>query len=273
MAAIKPLLLRVCWGLLGLLAADCQVRPQGRIVGGYTPAPNSIKYIVSLQSTQGQHFCGGALVHRYWVLTAAHCNIGAEHMMVVAGDYSMRTFEGTEQYSKPRLLLTHPLYNKSTNNADIMLIKLRAPVVLNRYVSLAALPRQGTGVMEGQLCQVSGWGYTNLVGGQAPSTLRTVNVPIVSTTRCNGSLSFSGNITANMICAGFRSGGKDACKGDSGGPLVCGGRVYGLVSWGNGCGNPKFPGVYTAVSKFRRWIDRIIYGSYLRCTREVLDKY
>lgn len=48
----------------------------------------------------------------------------AEHMMVVAGDFAIRTFEGTEQYSKPRLLLTHPRYNKSTNNADIMLIKV-----------------------------------------------------------------------------------------------------------------------------------------------------
>ena len=85
-------------------------------------------------------------------------------------------------------------------------------MVLNRYVSLAALPRQGTGVTEGHLCQVSGWGYTRLVGGHAPFTLRTVKVPIVSTARCNGSLSFGGNITANMICAGFRSGGKDACK-------------------------------------------------------------
>lgn len=44
--------------------------------------------------------------------------------MIVAGDYTINTFEGTEQYSKPVRLVTHPLYNKSTNNADVMLIKV-----------------------------------------------------------------------------------------------------------------------------------------------------
>ncbi|CAB1425792.1 unnamed protein product [Pleuronectes platessa] len=256
-----------CVVLLDLVAVHSRVLMQGRIVGGHTAAPNSIKYIVSLQSSRGQHFCGGSLVHRYWVLTAAHCNIRAEHMMIVAGDYIVNNFEGYEQYAKPHRLVPHPLYNRSTNNADIMLIKLRAPMVLNQYVSLVPLPRQGTGVVEGRVCRVSGWGYSRLGEGQARFILRTVRVPIISTARCNSSESFNGNITANMICAGYRTGGRDACKGDSGGPLVCGGRVYGVVSWGNGCGDAKFPGVYTVVSKFRQWINKTIYGSYIRCPK------
>ncbi|KAM3621365.1 uncharacterized protein V6R79_010260 [Siganus canaliculatus] len=271
--------LLLCLGcvLLDLTTILCHTLKQGRIVGGHTAEPNSIKYIVSLQSPRGQHFCGGSLVHRYWVLTAAHCNIGAEHMMIVAGDYIVNTFEGTEQYAKPHRLIPHPLYNRSTNNADIMLIKLRGPMVLNKYVALAPLPRQGTGVAEGLMCRVSGWGYNSFGGGQSPAALRTVTVPIVSTARCNSSESFNGNITTNMLCAGYRTGGKDACKvmegvalslqGDSGGALVCGGHVHGVVSWGNGCGNAKFPGVYTAVSRFRRWIDQTIYRSYLRCSK------
>lgn len=156
------------------------------------------------------------------------------------------------------------------------------------------------------MCRVSGWGYTSPSTGEIPSTLRTVTLPIVSTQACNSSASFNGNITENMICAGYSTGGKDACKvrptecldwfdwdrersllanpgfvgntegsltfptlvvfqGDSGGPLVCEGRVYGLVSWGNGCADPQFPGVYTAVSKYRQWIDDTVFSFYSSC--------
>ncbi|XP_030623352.1 trypsin [Chanos chanos] len=252
--------------LLELLTVNCQqLLMQGRIVGGYAPAPHSIKYIVSIQSTTGQHFCGGTLINKYWVLTAAHCNIGAERTMIVAGDYSLSMYEGTEQFLRPHLLIPHPKYNSTTNNADIMLIKLKAPAFLNSYVSIAPLPRQGSSVAEGRVCRVSGWGYTSSSGGQIPSTLHTVKLPIVSTSKCNSTDSFNGNITANMICAGYSTGGKDACRGDSGGPLVCEGRVYGVVSWGNGCADAKYPGVYTSVSKFRKWIDNTIYSFYGRC--------
>ena len=54
--------------------------------------------------------------------------------MIVAGDYKLSIFEGTEQYAKPHRLVTHPLYNRSTNNADIMLIKVLASLFAVFYV-------------------------------------------------------------------------------------------------------------------------------------------
>nr|XP_057906538.1 trypsin-3 [Doryrhamphus excisus] len=252
--------------LMDVLTSSCQVFQQGRIVGGYAPVPHSIRYIVSIQTTDRRHLCGGSLITRDWVITAAHCDIGVDKMTIVAGDYSLIIYEGTEQEIVPKLLVPHPKYSSSTNNNDIMLIKLSSPVDLNNFVSITLLPSQSASIAEGRLCRVSGWGFTKPEGGQIPSTLRTVKLPIIDSNKCNTSDSFNGSITENMLCAGYSIGGKDACQGDSGGPLVCDGLLYGLVSWGNGCADAQFPGVYTAVSKYRRWIDDTILSHQSRCT-------
>ncbi|XP_055021983.1 trypsin [Boleophthalmus pectinirostris] len=236
-----------------------------RIIGGVQPAPNSIKYIVSIQTRLRQHFCGGSLITKYWVLTAAHCNKGIDNMMVVAGDYTRGIYEGTEQEIFPQVLIPHPEYNSVTNNNDIMLIKLQVPVWLNNYISIIVLPRQDATRAPGSMCRVSGWGSTRPQGGSIPSVLQTVKLPIVSSEQCNSSMSYNGSITKHMICAGYSTGGKDACQGDSGGPLVCDGLLYGIVSWGIGCAMPTFPGVYTAVSNYRAWIEDAVFSFYRRC--------
>ena len=67
-----------------------------------------------------------------------------------------------------------------------------------------------------------------------------------------------------MICMGYPEGGKDSCRGDSGGPLVCPDEkrqaiITGVISFGNGCGDQRYPGVNTKVAAYLKWIRRNIH--------------
>lgn len=94
----------------------------------------------------------------------------------------------------------------------------------------------------------------------APNDLRHVAINTVNKADCAeryGSSPFFGPrlVTENMICAGILDvGGRDACQGDSGGPMYYGGVLIGVISWGNGCANARYPGVSTRVASYTDWI-------------------
>lgn len=95
-------------------------------------------------------------------------------------------------------------------------------------------------------------------GGAPASKLREVSLPIWNNTDC--SQAYSRNFPAEILCAGYREGGRDTCQGDSGGPLMLQGAnrrwmLVGIVSWGYRCGEPDFPGVYTRVNHYLSWIE------------------
>ncbi|KAK2158570.1 hypothetical protein LSH36_167g04029 [Paralvinella palmiformis] len=107
-------------------------------------------------------------------------------------------------------------------------------------------------------CMVTGWGDTRGTPNAIRTRLNQASVPISELTACN--ISYSGAITDNMICAGLPEGGRDSCSGDSGGPLICQlsdqkWYLVGIVSFGNDCALPNFPGVYTRISKYITWIN------------------
>lgn len=119
------------------------------------------------------------------------------------------------------------------------------------------------------LRMVSGFGLTEKQ--MLATDLRFVKLPLVDQKTCNDFVNNARSArpddaiyryTENMFCAGFPEGGKDSCTGDSGGAFAFkkDGRYWaaGIVSWGVGCGEPGYYGVYTRVSKYTDWINRIM---------------
>uniref|UniRef100_A0A3Q2G3F2 Transmembrane serine protease 5 n=1 Tax=Cyprinodon variegatus TaxID=28743 RepID=A0A3Q2G3F2_CYPVA len=148
-------------------------------------------------------------------------------------------------------------YNHRSHDSDIALIKLRRPLNFSDTIRPICLPPYDYDLPGGTQCWISGWGYTQ-PDVHSPATLKEAPVPIITTKRCNSSCMYNGEITPRMLCAGYTEGKVDACQGDSGGPLVCPDenlwRLAGVVSWGTGCAEPNYPGVYTKVAEFLDWI-------------------
>merc|ERR1719315_246852 len=195
---------------------------KGYIVGGQAAKRGSLPWQVSIQSWG--HFCGGTVIGKRWILTAAHCfsKSGASNNKIVAGEHKLRKTEGSEQTVRIGRVYVHPKYNRRTMLNDIALLKLSQDLRLDSYTQPACLPKKANEARDyasGGQVTVSGWGRLSS-GGSSPDTLQMVRVPFISDQTCNKREVYNGDILETMICAGKLGGGKDSCQGDSGGPLV-----------------------------------------------------
>ncbi|XP_060681152.1 trypsin-like [Hemiscyllium ocellatum] len=240
---MKGLLLLAFLGLAAAAPLD-----DDKIVGGYECAKHSVPWIVSLNV--GWHTCGGSLIHSNWVVSAAHCYYS--HIEVRLGEHNIAQMEGTEQHISSEKIIQHPRYDSQYLDNDIMLIKLSKAASLNRDVGTIALP--SSCAYAGEMCLVSGWG--NTMSSVSNNRLQCLDAPVLSDRTCHNA--YPGMITNNMICVGYLEGGKDSCQGDSGGPVVCNGVLQGIVSWGYGCAERGYPGVYTKVCNYISWIQDTI---------------
>ena len=103
---------------------------------------------------------------------------------------------------------------------------------------------------------VTGWGRLSGKSVRKPDILQEAKVTTMTNQQCRGKYGHS-RITDYMICAG--DVGRDSCQGDSGGPLSVLGQddrytQIGIVSWGEGCAKPGYPGVYTRLTSLLNWV-------------------
>ncbi|TNN67800.1 Serine protease 56 [Liparis tanakae] len=242
-------------------------QPRSRIVGG-SPAPRgSWPWLVNLQLDGGM-MCGGVLVDSSWVVTAAHCFAGSRsesYWTAVVGEFDITKDDPDEQVIKVNRIIPHPKFNPKTFNNDIALVELTSPVVLSNRVTPVCLP-SGMEPPTGSPCLVAGWGSL-YEDGPSANVVMEAKVPLLPQSTCKSTLGKE-LVTNTMLCAGYLSGGIDSCQGDSGGPLIYQDRMsgrfqlYGITSWGDGCGEKGKPGVYTRVSAFSDWIETEIQKSF-----------
>ncbi|XP_029172991.1 trypsin-1-like isoform X2 [Nylanderia fulva] len=229
-----------------------------RIVGGVETLVNQYPWM-GLLMYRGQFYCGCSVINSRYVLTAAHCidRFDGSRMTVRIFEHDRNsTSESKTQDFKVEKIIKNSGYSTTNYNNDIALIKLTDSIKFQGSMRPVCLPEPGK-TFAGDKGIVTGWGAIKQ-GGPVSSTLREVIVPILSNAECRNTQYPSRKITDNMLCAGYQQGGKDSCQGDSGGPLHVEKngvhQIVGVVSWGEGCAQPGYPGVYSRVNRFLTWI-------------------
>ncbi|XP_025836154.1 brachyurin-like [Agrilus planipennis] len=228
-----------------------------RIVGGSEAVPNSIPYQAALRlfyDDGSTNFCGGSLITKRYVLTAAHCLVdNLVSLEVILGAHKFRENEATQQSIPTSTFKVHERFNNQTLENDVGVVYLETPAEINRYVQVIALPSRAdvSNSFAGSAAIASGWGYTSTSASDVTEALRYINVTILTKAAC--SVTYK-DVRDSVICSSG-AGKKGLCAGDSGGPLAANKKLVGVASFRgfNGC-EAGDPSGFSRVTSFLNWI-------------------
>ncbi|KAM6914277.1 tryptase-2-like [Lycodopsis pacificus] len=248
----------------GFLGAEVR----SSIIGGQDAQKNGWPWMahLNISNTKGDVTwrCGGTIIARKWVLTAASCletypKPNPYRSMVWVGSHEL--LKPSEDYMGVEYFMNHPKYRALSSGRyvnDLAMVRLKNPVTMSNKVKAVSLPSTDATFDSSSQCWITGWGEIKRdTPLPSPETLQQLKISIIPQSDCKAK---KPELTAAMLCAGDVAG-EDACKGDYGGPLVClAGSHYvqvGIMSYGD-CGLLGHPGVYTQVSKFVSYINDYI---------------
>jgi len=226
-----------------------------RIVGGIHAKPHSWPWAAAIMPQGDIVYCGGSLINKRWMVTAGHCFADVDEgqwpefkIKLGADDHgdSGDPNEPSQQVMTIEKAIVNPKYDAGRITHDVTLVKFTEDVKIDDNIIPICLPEKGEQIKGGDNVVTIGWGTTSS-GGEESRTLNQVVVPVVDSETCLKA--YPDMIDDTMVCAGnLEHGGVDSCQGDSGGALMAHRNdrweLFGIVSWGQGCALPNYPGVY-----------------------------
>ncbi|XP_055371990.1 trypsin alpha-3-like [Condylostylus longicornis] len=221
-----------------------------RVVGGAPGKIEDFPFLVSIsvqvpRTVIRLHLCGGSIITQNAVLTAAHCT---NYSKKIIQTFKVRA--GSSYWARDGILVNvekiiqHYHFDSLTYENDIAILILSSILPFSKYISPISLATQLR--PSGTYGSVMGWGLKNERGISPSQIFNIVDIPLIDLKQCQN-IYYTSNLEKGVICAGYLSGGKDACNMDSGGPLIENGELIGIISLGVGCARPNRPGVYTDI--------------------------
>lgn len=251
----------------GAVAADLSPKPPSaaiaaRVVGGtaadQAASPTPWFALLTTKWRRDIGYCGGTVIGTQWIVTAAHCVTDKRDKLNRARSYVQLNPANSDDTGGRiyfKRVIVNPRFREATLQNDVALIQTSTPM----SVPALGFAAPGSGPAAGTALEVFGFGATRRRGGISPILNMAA---LTDLTNPAGGCGAHGSdyYPAVMLCAGVRTGERDACQGDSGGPLTASDpntRLVGIVSWGEACASPRFPGVYTRVSAVSAWITSV----------------
>ncbi|XP_031641018.1 serine proteinase stubble [Contarinia nasturtii] len=252
---------------------------QKRIIGGRVAGFAALPWQAHIRIAEYQ--CGGVLVSRHFVITAAHCIEQArmKDIIVYLGELDTQDsgkvhepMPAEKHYVNRKII--HPNFKfriAQPDRYDLALLQLAIPTFFTNHILPICLPTTNID-LTGRHGVIAGWGKTSSdlsSGHTGTGILQTASVPIISATECikwHKKKNIFVELYEEMFCAGYSDGKQDACLGDSGGGLYLfeNGKftLVGITSAGFGCGVDHQPGIYHNVQMTTKWIQNVLNRYY-----------